>query len=77
MAEILRTLVRELPSILDSFSSVVEWCFTPINELAGSVAGDLVLGVFGELTPFALMFSTGLLFYLVYTLVSWVIDILP
>ncbi|MBQ7977812.1 MAG: hypothetical protein IJ301_04420 [Clostridia bacterium] len=78
MSGLLNKIVGLLPDFVSSFSDVFEWFATPISEMAsGSAFGDVALGVFGDLSPLTIMFASGLTFYLIYTLVSWVIDILP
>lgn len=64
-------LLESSLTFLNTVSSLASWMFTETIDVPNI---DSPIDGF---TPFALMFGTGVFIYLVYVLISFIIDVLP
>lgn len=82
--QILDAFAKAGAKIYETFTGLWELLNTPINEFVGLLGidipdfvGDLLAKGALSYTPLELMIGAGLTFFIAYTIISWVIDILP
>lgn len=58
-----------IATVIDTFSRFYRFFFSPIDN-------PVISGLFGNVSLFGIVFGGGLLVYVVYQLVTWVLNVL-
>lgn len=64
-------------TIYEMGQRVFDFFTITINDIIQRFGIDVTVPVFGDWSFFGLMFGGGIFLYLAYTIVTWILDILP
>lgn len=74
MDEIIRTLVT---TIYGTGQLIFDFFTLSINGMIDRIGLEITVPVFGEWSFIGIMFGGGIILYLAYTIVKWILDIIP